>query len=174
MRMNHPRRRTHWSIGLMLVAACCLLVSGCGYSTKPLYNKSVRTVAVPIFKSKSFRRELEMRFTEALCKNIEYRTPYKIANEKNADTVLSGTIISVDEQVLTTRYQTSLPRESQVVITVDFTWKDARSGRVLVERKRFNRSATEIPQINERVTDAEQLAVERTAAAVVDQLQTDW
>ncbi len=45
--------------------------SGCGYSSKSLYNKSVTTVAVPIFTNKTFRREWEFRLTEAVDKNIE-------------------------------------------------------------------------------------------------------
>jgi len=43
-----------------------------------------------------------------------------------------------------------------------------------VERKQFNRSSTEIPQIGERVADAEQWAIERLAYAIVDQMKQDW
>jgi hypothetical protein len=43
-----------------------------------------------------------------------------------------------------------------------------------VERKDFNRTATEIPQLAETADDAEQLAIERLAAAIVDQLQVEW
>jgi hypothetical protein len=82
--------------------------------------------------------------------------------------------VEIQENVLTRRYGTILPRENQITIVVNFTWRDVRTGRVLVERRNFNRSATEIPKIQERVEDAEQLAVERLAAAIVDQLQTDW
>jgi hypothetical protein len=139
-----------------------------------MYNSSVRTVAVPIFTNKTFRREWEFKLTEAIDKNIESRTPYKVASRKSADTVLSGEIVDIQENVLTRRFGTSLPRETQITVVVNFTWKDLRSGRILVERKSFNRSSTEIPQIGERVDDAEQLAIERLAAAIVDQMQADW
>lgn len=170
----HRARATRCVLLFLLLASCFPLLSGCGYSSKTLYNKSVRTISVPIFENKTFRREWEMRLTEALCKNIEARTPFKLTAAKNADTQLSGTITDIQENVLTNRFSTSLPRETQVTVIVDFTWKDIRSGRVLVERKSFNRSATEIPQLNERADDAEQLAVERLASAIVDQLQSDW
>lgn len=162
--------------GLALAALICLAgLSSCGYSTKPLYQQSVRTVAVPIFGNKTFRRDWEMRLTEAIAKNIEARTPYKIAPEADADTVLTGEIVRIDEVVLTRQYGINLPRETQLTVVVNFVWKDLRSnGRILVERKEFNRSATEILPLNERVTDAEQMAVERVAAAIVDQLQSDW
>ena len=156
-----------------ILVALTLAIGSCGYSSRPLFNPAYKTVAVPIFDNKSFRREWEFRLTEAITKNIEYRTPYKVASEDKADTILSGKITSVDENVLTERTGTILPRESQLTVVVDFTWKD-RSGRVLVERKGFNRSATEIPQLNERVVDAEQLAIERLAEAIVDQMRVDW
>jgi hypothetical protein len=174
-RMPHSSLKAiHRKFALLCFAAACFTLQGCGYSTKPLYNRAYRTIAVPIFNNKTFRREWEFRLTEALAKNIESRTPYKIVAQDRADTVLTGEIVDVAQDVLTRRYGTLLPRESQLTVAVNFVWKD-RSGRLLVERRSFNRSSTEIPQIGERVEDAEQLAIERLAAAIVDQMQTsDW
>ena len=67
------------------------------------------------FANKSFRREWEFRLTEALDKNIEFRTPYKIVSQDRADTVLTGEIVDLDENVLTQappRHQSPV-RESQ-------------------------------------------------------------
>ena len=158
--------------GLLAVAA--LGIGSCGYSSKGMYNSSVHTVAVPVFANKTFRRDWEYKLTEAIDKNIEARTPYKIASSKHADTILTGEIVDIQEAALTTRFGTVLPRETELTVVVNFTWKDLRSGRVIMERKNFNRSSTEIPQIGERVMDAEQLAVERLAAAIVEQMQADW
>lgn len=178
MIMSHFSRNSSFNpkrVMLGLLTLTLLLSAGsCGYSSKPLYLKSVRTVAVPIWGNKTFRRDWEFRLTEAIDKNIESRTPYKIAPLADADTVLAGTIVSINETVLTRRYGINLPQETQLTVVVSFTWKDQRNGRILVERASFNRSSTEIPQIGERVADAEQLAIERTAAAIIDQLQTDW
>ena len=149
-------------------------ISGCGYSTRSLYNQSIHTVAVPIWKNKTFRREWEFRLVEAIDKNIEARTPYKVATNGRADSELTGEITSIDQTVLTRRYGINLPRETQLTVVVNFTWKDLRSGRILLERKQFNRSATDIPVIGERVDDAEQVAIERLAAAIVDQMQKDF
>jgi hypothetical protein len=163
-----------WSMTRVAVLAlAAMALVSCGYSTRPLYNAGYRTVAVPIFSNKSFRREWEFRLTEAITKNIEARTPYKVASRDKADTVLTGEIVEDTANVLTKRLGTNLPRETQFTVLVNFTWKD-RSGRVLVERKDFNRAATEIPQLGERAADAEQMAIERLAAAIVDQMQTEW
>lgn len=163
-----PCRRLVLALALALTT---LGVAGCGYSTKPLYMTSVKTVTVPIFGNKTFRREWEFRLTEAIDKNIEYRTPFKVSSRDHADTILSGEIVDIQEDVLTRRFGISLPRETQVTIVVNFIWKDLRTGKVLLERKAFAKAATEIPQIGERVADAEQWAVERLAAAIVDQMQ---
>jgi len=162
-------------VGLALAGAVVAFgISACGYTTKPTYLRSVHTVHVSIFDNKTFRRGWEFRLTEAIDKDIESRTPFKLAEQGHADTLLTGKITRIDETVLTTRYQTNLPRETQLTVVVDFQWKDLRTGRLIVERKEFNRSATEIPQLNERVADAEQMAVERLAGAIVEQMQTDW
>ncbi len=170
LRVAASPRRFFRLTALVFFAA---LSGSCGYSSRSPFNTSFKTVAVPIFTNKSFRREWEFRLTEAIDKNIEYRTPYKIVSQDKADTVLTGEITGFDENVLTERTGTDLPRESQLTVIVNFTWKD-RSGHVLVARNGFNRSATEIPQIGERAEDAEQLAVERLAEAIVDQMRTDW
>ncbi len=166
--------RLCWVAGVLLTLTGVFCTLGCGYSSRPPYNTSVSTVAVPIFTNKTFRREWEFRLTEALDKNIESRTPYKLAEQSKADTVLTGEIVDIREDVLTRQFGVNLPRETQLTIVVDFQWKDLRTGKVLVERKQFNRSATEIPEIGEHVADAEQAAVENLARAIVDQMQKDW
>jgi hypothetical protein len=163
-------RRPLLAYFLLMLAA----LGGCGYSTKPLYNRSISTVAVPVFTNKTFRREWEFRLTEAVDKDIEAITPYKLAPQRHADSVLTGEIVDIQENVLTRQYGVNLPRETELTIIVNFQWKDLRSGRVIVERKQFNRSATEIPQIGEHVADAEQAAIEALARAIVDQMQRDW
>lgn len=158
----------------LLLAVLCAGLGSCGYSSKPLYNQSVSTIAVPIWANKTYRREWELRLTEAIDKNIESRTPFKIAAQDKADTTLTGEIVEIDEAVLTRRFGINVPQESELVVVVNFTWKDNRTGRILLERRKFSRQATELPELGERVADAEQLAVERLAGAVVDQLQKDW
>ena len=162
------------SLTLVLLALLVTAPSGCGYSSKPLYRTSVKTVSVPIFQNKSFNREWEFRLTEAICKNIEYRTPFKIVQGQRADTELTGEIVSVEQDVLTRRYGLNLPRESQQTVAVNFQWKDLRTGRILVKRVGFSRSATDIPQVGERNQDSTQQAIERLAAAIVEQLQTEF
>lgn len=169
-RSQKLRRAMCGALALTMIAG----LGGCGYSSKSLYSTAYKTIAVPIFGNKTFRRDWELRLTEAVDKSIEARTPYKLTPRERADTVLVGEIVDIQESVLTRRFAANLPRETELVVTVNFTWKDARTGRVLMQRKDFMRSATEIPELGERVADAEQLAIERCAQAIVSQLQKDF
>jgi hypothetical protein len=176
-RIVHPKNASSFVFRLSSFVLCLSALStlpGCGYSSKSLYNRSVSTVAVPVFTNKTFRREWEFRLTEAIDKNIEAMTPYKLAPQRHADSVLNGEIVDIQENVLTRQYGVNLPRETELTIVVNFQWKDLRSGRLIVERKQFNRSSTEIPQIGEHVADAEQAAIEKLARAIVEQMQRDW
>jgi hypothetical protein len=158
-----------------VAAALAAGLAGCGYSSKPLFTTAYKTVHVPIFGNKTFRKQLEMRLTEAVAKNIEARTPYKVVGDpKQADTILQGTIVDVPEGVLTRRYGTNLPRETEVLISANVLWKDPRTGRVLIQRQQIVREATDIPQLGEHVWDAEQRAIEELAYAIVSQMQKDF
>ncbi|NNM88672.1 MAG: hypothetical protein HKL95_09150, partial [Phycisphaerae bacterium] len=105
---------------------------------------------------------------------IEARTPYKISSEAHADSILTGKIVSVQENVLTNRLQNNLPQETQVTIVVNFTWKDARTGKVLVRRVNFARSGTTVPQIGQRLADTENAAINSLARSIVDEMQSPW
>ena len=159
---------------LLLLALATLAIGGCGYTGQSLYPSSIKTVAVPIWKNDTFRHQLGFRLTEAIDKNIESRTPYRLASINHADSVLRGTIVHVQETVLNYRFQTNLPQETQLTIAVDFTWKDLRTGKILSERKYFARSANIIPQIGQQLADAEQTATEKLARAIVAQMQKSF
>ena len=106
------------------------LAAGCGYSTDALHRTDVRTGAVPVFQSDEFRRGLEMELTEELKKLIELRTPYKVVNEENADTIIHGRILDLQESVMT-EDDRDLATEIQTSLFVQCEWKDLRSGQVL-------------------------------------------
>src|SRR5687767_8614231 len=98
--MMHPQSTTHHSLLTPLLLSLCL--TGCaGYQmgNRTLYSPDIRTVYVPMFESNSFRRGLGERLTEAVVKEIELKTPYKVVGSPNADSVLSGIIVSETKRV---------------------------------------------------------------------------
>ena len=87
-------RILHPAVAASVCVLQVALLSGCaGYQigNRPLYRPDIRTVHVPVVQSESYRRYLGERLTEAIVKEIELRTPYKVVDEASADSVLSRT-----------------------------------------------------------------------------------
>ncbi|MFL5328108.1 MAG: LptE family protein [Gemmataceae bacterium] len=118
----------------------CLAGAGCtsrghfsllGYTTQPNYDECIKTVYVPIFENKTFRRGLEFDVTRAVIREIESKTPFKVVDDPNgADTELRGTIVNFTKNILN-RNQLNEQRETETVLTVGIVWKDLRSGEIL-------------------------------------------
>jgi hypothetical protein len=172
-------------LGFRAYLALILALSGCGYKSdsgddsngyhwQSLYRQDIRTVAVPIFTTRSFDRGAEFNLSQAVVKQIEATTPYKVVPRERADTILEGQVVDVQVGTLSTDPNSAIPQEQMLGMTIDFTWKDLRSGRVLVERRGFEHTATYYPTLGEGRTLGRQQAVERLALAIVQELQADW
>ena len=94
---------------LFVVMPCSLrFCGGCAayrFGNNTLYAHNVRTVYVPMFQSDSFRTtpgiDMGERLTEAVCKEIEKRTPFKVVGSPDADSVLTR-MVEMNIQVLVT------------------------------------------------------------------------
>jgi lipopolysaccharide assembly LptE-like protein len=163
-----------------------LFVSGCGYDKpgdeptnswyqwRSLYREDVRTVAVPIFKNKDYRRGVEFQLSKAVVNQLEMRTPYKVVAREKADTVLEGEIVSIKLHTLSQDTRNSLPQEQLYDIRVNFTWKDQRSGVILCDRRNFEQTTTFYPTLGEGEFQGAQSGVERLALGIVQELQANW
>src|ERR1700753_3701974 len=95
MSFSNCRRLPRRAIRILQFSFCalqCTVLSGCiGYQvgTASLYAPDIATVYVPMIESDSYRRDLGERLTEAVCKEIELKTPYKVVSTPDADSVLS-------------------------------------------------------------------------------------
>src|SRR5882762_10653416 len=162
---------------MRLIIAMTLMIplAGCGYSQSggennkqqggyhwnSLYREDIQTVAVPIFTTKDYRRGIEFRLTEAVIKQLESHAPYKVVPKERADTILEGQVTSVKVGTISKDFQTNLPREQEVVISVDLTWKDLRTGKILLQRKNLQQDAVFYPQLGEGEFVGAQQAIER-------------
>ncbi|MGF1634317.1 MAG: LPS assembly lipoprotein LptE [Phycisphaerae bacterium] len=163
---------------LLLLLLLLPAIQGCGYSAgysgQALYRQDVSTVAVPIFANRSYYRGDEFRLSQAVAQALETKTPYKVADVAVADTVLEGEIVSIALGNISRENRSSLPQEQVWLVSVNFTWKDQRTGEILVLRRNFEQSATFYPMLGESTVIGSQLAAERLAEGIVQQLQTDF
>jgi len=153
-----------------------VMLTGCGYSTRELYPAQYRTVAVPNFDNRTFDREVEFELREALIKEIEQRTPYKVVRTPGAaDTLLEGTVVEVQRSAISRQQGTGLPQEVEVTVMVDFVWRDLRSGEDLRGYRGFSATGQYVPvrTVGEFDVTAKHRAVQRLAQDIVSTMRED-
>ncbi len=170
---------------LPLAALVCLgLAAGCTayqVGTDSLYSPHVRTVYVPVFESDSFRRNLGERLTEAVMKEIEDTTPYKVVSTPDADSVLRGHIAAESKRVAVENWYDD-PRQVDVRFEVRVKWVD-RSGNPIrtaqpiplsPELVSITGTAPLFPEIGQSVATAQQEAIHRVAQQIVGMMENPW
>ncbi|WP_435007474.1 LPS assembly lipoprotein LptE [Tundrisphaera lichenicola] len=175
MRSVHPRSR---AIGLVLSLCLAAMSPGCGmtgYSIRPPYDTRIKTVYVPIFKSITFRRDVNLQLTELVIKEIERRTPYKVVGRpEDADSTLDGTVNFSDKNVIVEN-PFNLPRQLTSTMIVVVTWTDNKAERkenpnpaVIAETFNF------YPEIGETSQAAFYRTSERLATQIVNMMEEPW
>jgi outer membrane lipopolysaccharide assembly protein LptE/RlpB len=96
-------------------------LSGCGYhqaGSATHIPADVRTLAVPIFATNAQAYHTEMAFTEALIRELNTRTKYRILNTEtdSADATLHGTILTQTVTPLT--YDSTTSQTSSYLVTI--------------------------------------------------------
>lgn len=173
---------TRWL--MLILTAGALAGAGCdvdpatGYTTASMYPEDVQTVAVDIFYRgpEVYRRDLETRLTESIIKRIQLDTPFRVVDKSNADTLLEGVIVSVDQRTLSWNPRTEEPRDIQLRITVDYRWTDLRTGEIRVERKNFRAAGVYYyPEpLSEDFFEGSQGAIETLAERMVQTMESPW
>jgi len=147
-----------------------------GYSTDSLYSDAYHSVAVPIFANKTLYTGVERDVTEAVIKAIQSKTPYVVQQGGNADTVLEGTIVAVDKTKLGNLRGSGLPEDILITITVDFTWKDVKSGKAITARQNFQAGDVYVPAqpVSERPQIGLWAASQELADDIVSTMEEAW
>ncbi|MBN2477480.1 MAG: LptE family protein [Pirellulales bacterium] len=172
-----------WARGGVLWILLASLAGCAGYQlgSQSLYPTHIRTVHVPIFESRSFRRNQGERLTEAVVKQIEAKTPYKVVHTPDADSVLSGQIAGDTKRVVVGTLSGE-PRDVEVGLQVEVSWLDRRGNALRPaetvplppELVGVGASATLLPEVGQSVATAQQQAIERVAEQIVSLMENPW
>ncbi len=160
------------TLGVMMAAL--LSLTACGYTHKTVYPADVSSVQVNILANRTFYRGVEFDLTEALIKEIELRTPYKVISTDGADTVLEGTIVNISQHLLSRRRDGGLPQELEVQMMVDFTWRNVRTGQILADRKGLAVVGRYVPPVGETLTLGQNEAIQKMATQIVSSMSGQW
>jgi hypothetical protein len=161
---------------LLMPMAACTSNPSQGYSSGAMYSSKFRSVAVPLFKNNGTDRAVQFQLGDALVKEFEQMTPYKVTSEGRADTVLRGTIRAVTMNMVSQSLGTGLPEEMAFGVTVDFEWLDMKTGKPIVSRAGFKSTAVFVASLpNKQPIDLARFAVaQQMARDIVASLQGDW
>jgi hypothetical protein len=163
-------------IMLTVASATLLPMAGCGggYQNSWLYPDQVQTVYVEMFDTTSFRRGHEYVLTDAICKRLEAQTPYKIVSDRNlADSILSGQL-GIQSSVLATDRYSAKPIEQETLVNVRVTWKDLKTGRLLIDGEKVYASSSYSAPMGQTFEYSIDRAVNKVAVRVVELMETPW
>ncbi len=178
-RTSKPRSlRTRRTFRLFALLAAVLLagLGGCGYSIRAPFDKSVKTVFVPVFKTQSFRRDINLNLTEMIQKEIMCRTPYKVVGSpEGADTIIEGSINFANKNIVVEN-PFNLPRELNATISARVKWthnppteaEEKQEFTVISETVNF------VPEVGETALTAYYRVNQRLAAQIVDMMEKPW
>jgi hypothetical protein len=160
----------------------CLLLAACssdpsqGYAFRPARQANIHTVCVPVFDNQSYFHGLENQLTEAIVKEIQRETPWVVVTTGTAQSTLTGSITDGRLQPLSTSSATGMVMEQGVELTVDFEWRDSRTGEVLVSRKNFKALQSFVPArgTGESLDLGEHAAIQHLARGIVNELRSSW
>ena len=141
----------------------------------PFDTSEVKTVFV-YFKTQTFRRDLQLMLTEAVEKEIDMRTPYKVVgNPAKADSILRG-VITLTDKNLVVEAPTNLPREVNGSMTVWVNW--THDPETQFEKTRLPTQVTEVnnfvPEVGESTLSAYTQLCQSIAKQIVDMMEQPW
>ncbi len=172
---------------LVPVLALLATAAGCAsyrFGNATLYAPNVRTVYVPVFQCDSFRTtpavDIGERLTEAVCKEIEKRTPFKVVGSADADSVLTARIVA-DTKRMQVESPTDQSRMVEMNIQVLVTWAD-RGGAVLASGAvplpaasvDVGQSAALVPEYGRSVVSTQQEGLVKMAQQIVGLMEEPW
>jgi len=146
-----------------------------------VHDQEIRSVAVPVFTSDDFRRGYEFELTEAVQKQIQNQSHFRLAKEPYADTRLRGHIVEIRKDRLS---ETGFdePRELMLDYAVEVSWEDVRSGRILAEQViPIERDVVAVvsrasfaPEVGQSLATGKHEATQRMARQIVEMMEMPW
>jgi len=138
--MTIPRTRTLILIGISLMAAGAMLVSGCSYSfTGSSVPPHLKTIAVPLLDDQSGFGEpgLREKVTNKLIERFVQDNSLEVADRLHSDSILEGIIIGVrDEPTVVGKGETVTKR--RITITLKATFQDMKLKKKVYEKQFSN------------------------------------
>lgn len=179
--MNQARPAFWWPLRISLLLLALVSLAGCAayhVGARSLYAPDVDTVYVPMIVSDSYRRDLGERLTEAVIKEIELKTPFKVVGSPDADSILSARLIGDTKRVVVENRNDD-PRAVEIAMAVEIAWLNRRREPIYTpttiplppELIPIGQSSTLIPEAGQSLVTAQQQAIDRLAQQIVSTME---
>lgn len=168
---------------ICLPIACCAAFAGCAsyqIGNRTLFPADISTVYVPMVESHSFRPALGEALTEAICKEIEKSTPYKVVGSPNADSILKAELIEESKRIAVENLYDE-QRLTDVNYQVRVTWINRKGDRIYENAValppsfvELGENAAYIPEYGQTYTTTKYQIVEQLARQIVGLMENPW
>jgi len=160
-----------------LLFGLAISITGCGYHVGgqgDLIPKNVKTIAIPEFSNGTVQYQVAPLITADVVREFHSRTHYTIVTDRDqADAVLSGGVVRFDVLGgITTDPVTNRATSSQIVLNIQFTLTDRKTGKVIYQRSGYEfreryEISTSLPTYFDESSPAMKRVTRAAAAAVV-------
>lgn len=126
--MRRPRARSSRLLLPLGLGLALALVSGCGYTLSSVIPGYIKTIAVPVFQNSTVEFGIAEDVTRALQDAFLANGRLTTAGEKQADSVLRGTVLTYRNQVFGYTQQ-ERATSYEIVLTVRVSFRDLAKSR---------------------------------------------
>ena len=132
----------------------------------------IKSVAIPLFENETAEFGIKEKVTDALLDNFIKENILQIADKKNADSIIQGTITRVSDAPYTFDENEDV-QEFRVSISIDIVWYDQIKNVDLFEGGIVGWGVYSASSPEERADGLDQ-AVERLVTEIINQTLSGW
>jgi outer membrane lipopolysaccharide assembly protein LptE/RlpB len=156
-------------IRLIAAAIAFALLGGCGYKLgeiRPTPMRSVRTLAVPTFKNKTYEPRVEVLLADTLIKTLQEDGTYTIVSDDIADAILHCTLNKIGRRSIRSVQNNVLATaEFGLDLDIGYQVSDRVSGSIL-KRGRVRGKTTFFSSSDIQITERQAIPVAAKDAAI--------
>jgi len=132
---------SRWAAAVALGVGLASTLTGCGYHAAGHaveLPQNIHTIAIPGFVSQSQTFRIEQLLTDAVVREFNARTQYRVIREAkgDADAVLKATVLSASASTLAYDSQTGRAASALITVSIQVTLTD-RQGKVLFQNPSY-------------------------------------
>jgi outer membrane lipopolysaccharide assembly protein LptE/RlpB len=147
----------------------CALLGGCGYKLgeiRPTPMRSVRTLAVPTFKNKTYEPRVEVLLADTLIKTLQEDGTYTIVSDDTADAIMNCTVNKVERRSLRSVQNNVLATaEFGLMLDIAYEVTDRLTGSIL-KKGRVRGEATFFSNSDLQTTERQAIPIAARDAAI--------